>query len=94
MKMNLNNVVFQQKGLATNQPDAFKTYCRIMIAVDKGNPGDNPLSTDYEDLDTETICVFQNMASQSAGGFEVLGKPNVKWIRIEDTYAIITDALI
>lgn len=31
------------------------------------------------------------MASQSAGGFEVLGKPKVKWIRIEDTYAIKVD---
>lgn len=91
MKINLNNVVFQQKGLATNQPEAYKTYCRIMIAVDKGNSGDYAKSTDYEDLDAETIRTFQNLASQSAGGFEVLGKPNVKWIRIEDTYVIKVD---
>lgn len=91
MKINLNNVVFQQKGLATNQPEAYKTYCRIMIAVDKGNSGDYARSTDYEDLDAATICTFQNLASQSVGGFEVLGKPNVKWIRIEDTYAIKVD---
>ena len=35
MKINLNNVVFQQKGLATNQPEAYKTYCRIMIVGKK-----------------------------------------------------------
>lgn len=91
MKINLDNVVFQQKGLATKQSDAFNTYCRIMIAVEKGNSGDFAKSTDYEDLDAETIRTFQNLASQSAGGFEVLGKPNVKWIRIEDTYAIKVD---
>lgn len=91
MKINLNNVVFQQKGLATKQPDAFNTYCRIMIAVDKGNPGDFALSTDYEDLDAETIRSFQELSSQSAGVYEVLGKPNVKWIKIEDTYAIKVD---
>lgn len=91
MKINLNNVVFQQKGLATKQPDAFNTYCRIMIAVDKGNPGDFALSTDYEDLDAETIRSFQELSSQSASVYEVLGKPNVKWIKIEDTYAIKVD---
>ena len=91
VKINLDNVVFQQKGLATNQPEAYKTYCRIMIAVDKGNPGDYAKSTDYEDLDAETIRTFQSLASQSAGRYEVLGKPYVKWIRVEDTYAIKVD---
>ena len=91
MKINLNNVVFQQKGLANKQPDAFNTYCRIMIAIDKGNPGDFALSTDYEDLNSETIRAFQSLASQSTGGYEVLGKPNVKWIRVEETYAIKVD---
>lgn len=88
MKINLNNVVFQQKGLAANQPEAYETYCRIMIAVDKGNSGDYEKSTDYEDLDAETIRAFQGLASQCAGGYEVLGKPNVKWIKVEETYAI------
>lgn len=88
MKINLNNVVFQQKGLATNQPEAYNTYCRIMISVDRGNPGDYARSIDYEELDAETIRFFQGLASQSAGKYEVLGKPNVKWIKIEETYAI------
>lgn len=91
MKINLNNIVFQQKGLATKQSDAFNTYCRILIAVEKGNPGDFALNTDYEDLDAETIRTFQNLTSQSAGNYEVVGKPNVKWIRIENTYAIKVD---
>lgn len=88
MKINLNNVVFQQKGLATNQPEAYNTYCRIMISVDRGNPSDYARSIDYEELDAETIRSFQSLASQSAGKYEVLGKPNVKWIKIEETYAI------
>lgn len=88
MKVNLNNIVFQQKGLATNTPEAYQTYCRIMIRIEKGNRGDFALSTDYEELDMETIRMFQNLASQSAGGFEMIGKPNVGWIKIENTYAI------
>lgn len=91
MKINLNNVVFQQKGLATNQPEAFRTYCRIMIAVNKGISGDYARSTDYEDLDAETIRTFQSLASQSSGRYEILGKPNVKWIRVEGTYAVKVD---
>ena len=91
MKINLNNVVFQQKGLATNQPEAYNTYCRIMISVDRGNPGDYARSIDYGELDAETIRSFQGLASQSAGKYEVLGKPNVKWIKIENTYAIKVD---
>lgn len=91
LKVNLNNVVFQQKGLATNQPEAYKTYCRIMIAVEKGNSGDYPSSSEYEDLDVETIRSFQNQAVQSAGAFKVIGTPNVKWIKIDNTYAIKID---
>ena len=91
MKIDLNNVVFQQKGLSINQPEAYNTYCRIMIAIEKGNSGDYPSCSEYEDLDAETIRAFQSQASQSAGGFEVIGKPNVGWIRIENTYAIKVD---
>lgn len=91
MKIDLNNVVFQQKGLATNQPEAYNTYSRIMIAVEKGNSGDYPSCSEYEDLDAETIRAFQNQATQSAGAFKVIGRPNVKWIKIENIYAIKID---
>lgn len=91
MKIDLNNVVFQQKGLATNQPEAYNTYCRIMIAVEKGNSGDYLSSTDYEDLDAETIQTFRNLASQNIGGYKIIGKPNVRWIKIENIYALKVD---
>ena len=87
MKIDLNNVVFQQKGLATNQQEAYNTYCRIIIAVEKGNSGDYLLSTDYEDLDAETIQMFRDLASQNIGEY-IIGKPNVCWVHIEDFYGI------
>ena len=39
-KINLNNVAFQQKGLAINAPEAFETYCRILVNYEKGDVGD------------------------------------------------------
>lgn len=91
MKIDLNNVVFQQKGLATNKPEAYNTYCRIMIAVEKGSSGNYPSCSEYEDLDAETIRAFQNQAAQSVGAFKVIGTTNVKWIKIENANAIKFD---
>ena len=55
MKIDLNNVVFQQKVLATNHLEVYNTYCRIMIVVEKGNSGDFAKSIDYEDLDAYNL---------------------------------------
>lgn len=87
-KIDLNNVVFQQKGLSKIENEAFKTYCRIMIAFDKRNKGSFPISTDKTKLDEETISAFQAQAVKSAGDFKVLGKPSVKWVKFDKTYAI------
>lgn len=87
-KIDLNNVVFQQKGLSNVENEAFKTYCRIMIAFDKRNKGSFPISTDKTKLDEETISAFQAQAVKSAGDFKVLGKPSVKWVKFDKTYAI------
>lgn len=87
-KIDLNNVVFQQKGLSNAENDAFNTYCRIMIAFNHYNKGSFPTSTDKTTLDEETISGFQEQAVKSAGNFEVLGKPSVKWVKVNETYAI------
>ena len=84
-KIDLNNIVFQQKGLSNVGNEAFKTYCRIMIAFDKRNKGSFPISTDKTKLDEETISAFQAQAVKSAGDFKVLGKPSVKWVKFDKT---------
>ena len=33
---------------------------------------------------------FQDIAKQSSSGYEIIGNPTVRWIRIEDTYGIET----
>ena len=87
-KIDLNNVVFQQKGLGNAENDAFNTYCRIMVAFNQFSKGSFPISTEQTTLDEETISGFQEQAVKSAGNFEVLGKPSVKWVKINDSYAI------
>ena len=87
-KIDLNNVVFQQKGLGNAENEAFNTYCRIMIAFNQYSKGSFPISTEQTTLDEETISGFQEQAVKNAGNFEVLGKPSVKWVKINDSYAI------
>ena len=83
-----NNVVFQQKGLSVNAPEAYQTYCRIIIDVEKGNSGEYPKSSEYEDLTLEDIRTFQELAKQSSYEYKVIGQPEVRWIKIENTYGI------
>ena len=63
-KINSNNVVFQQKGLSVNTPEAHQTYCRIIIDIQKGSLGEYPKFSDYEDLTIEDIHTFQELAKQ------------------------------
>lgn len=87
-KIDSNSVVFQQKGLSNAEDDSFNTYCRIMIAFEQNSKGSFPISTDKITLDEETISAFQAQAAKSAGMFIILGKPTVKWVKFDDTYAI------
>ena len=49
-------------------------------------------ATEYEELRIEDICYLQALAIEecSATGFQVIGQPEVRWIRIEDIFAIET----
>lgn len=87
-KINSNNVVFQQKGLSVNTPEAHQTYCRIIIDIQKGSLGEYPKFSDYEDLTIEDIHTFQELAKQNSYEYKILGQPEVRWIKIEDTYGI------
>lgn len=89
-KINLNNVVFQQKGLSINASEAFDTYCRILVNYEKGNAGDFLKATEYEELGAEDILYLQNQIIQSneAVGNKIIGKPNICWIKIGNIYAL------
>lgn len=88
-KINSDNVVFQQKGLSINAPEAYQTYCRIIANVQKGELGEFLKSSEYEELSIEDIQTFQVLAKQSSDKYEVIDTPDVRWIKIEDTYGII-----
>lgn len=89
-RINLNNVTFQQKGLSINTPEAFETYCRILLNYEKGNTGDFLKATEYEGLGAEDIFYLQNQIKQSAKavGDKIIEDPNVCWIRIGNIYAL------
>lgn len=84
----INRFVFQQRGLSTKDPDALKTYCRVIVYFEKGSKGGFLKSTDCEDLSIEDIQYFQELAKQNAFVYKILGKPNVRWIRIGEIYGI------
>ena len=91
-KVDLSNVVFQQKGLADYESEALDTYCRVMLNVETGNRGDYMKSNEWAELTDEDIQVFQESLQYSSdiskGEFKIIGKPNVGWIHIEDIYGI------
>ena len=89
-KINDENVVFQQKGLSANQKSAYNTYCRVIVHIQKGKSGDFLNKNEFEELDLNDIHDFQDIAKQSSSGYEIIGNPTVRWIRIEDTYGIET----
>lgn len=89
-KINLNNVAFQQKGLAMNSPEAFETYCRILVNYEKGNAGDFYKATEYEEFGAEGIFYLQKSVKQGneAAGNKIIGEPGVCWIKIGNIYAL------
>ena len=89
-KLNLDNIVFQQKGLSINDSEAFETYCRILVNYERGNAGDFYKATEYEEFEAEDILYFQSQIKQSneAVGNKIIGDPNVCWIKIGDIYAL------
>ena len=89
-KINLDNIVFQQKGLSINTPKAFETYCRILVNYEKGNAEDFLKATEYEELGKDDILYLQNQIKQSSEvtGNKIMGEPNVCWVRIGDIYAL------
>ncbi|OUP10300.1 hypothetical protein B5F34_05135 [Mediterranea sp. An20] len=89
-RINLDNIVFQQKGLAMNSPEAFETYCRILVNYEKGNTGDFYKATEYEEFGAEGIFYLQKSVKQGneAAGNKIIGEPGVCWIKIGNIYAL------
>ena len=87
-EINLNDVVFQQKGLAVKNKEAFNTYARIMLRCTVGEKGNYVKANEHWALSTDDILYFQDLAKQSAGVFEIIDSPKVHWIKLDSTYCI------
>lgn len=89
-KINTSTPVFQQKELAVMNSSSFQTYCRIMLDVERGRPGDYPKSTEYIELTEQDIRDFQEIAEADLAGteFEVVDRPAVRLVKIEGIYGV------
>lgn len=89
-KIDLNQIVFQQRSLSSVSQEAFNTYCRIMINYEKGSPDEFFKANEYIPLDNEDIRYMQNIAIQgcSATGFKTINTPKVQVVKIGDIYSI------
>jgi hypothetical protein len=81
-------IVFQQKGLSQQTQEAFSTYCRIMIDVEKGSKDDFIKATKYEELTLDEIRFFQDQANLSSAKYKIIGTPKVRYIKLESIYGI------
>lgn len=86
-KINVNSLVFQQKGLSTKNIESFRSYCRIIINIDKGNVNDYPFAADCPELSINEIRDFQKSV-QNPYKYKTIGKPSVRWIKIDDIYCL------
>ena len=85
-----DKIVFQQKGLSIRNPEALSTYSRIIMSIERGEKGDFPCSTEFEELDIVTVKEFQKMARVAtiSSGYEVKGFIDVGWKNYDGTYAL------
>ena len=90
VNVNSDKVYFQQKGLSIRHPEALSTYCRIIMSVERGEKGDFPKSTEFEELDVVTVKEFQEMAQVATvcAGYEVKGVIDVGWKNYDGIYAL------
>lgn len=79
-------IIFIQKGLVARNPSAINTYCRIIIDFEQGQKGEFLKADEKEELSIEDIRYFQKEVD--VGDYELLGKPEVRWVRIGTIYAL------
>lgn len=88
LSCNTEDVVFQQKNLASNSQEALSRYCRIMIQHNKGNTGDFPSDSETFPLDNETRNELRGIVENELPPFKMIGEPSYKWISIKSAKAI------
>ena len=88
LSCNTEDVVFQQKDLANNSPEALARYCRIIIQYIRGNTDEFPLSNETFTLDSDTRTELRVIVENELGNYTLIGEPSYKWISINDKKAI------
>ena len=85
---NTEDVVFQQKDLANNNPEALSHYCRIIIQYIKGDLGDFSSASETFPLDPDVRTELRQIVDNEIRPFKVIGEPSYKWISINAIKAI------
>ncbi len=87
ISLNNSNVVFQQRGLATQSRDAYKTYCRVLAIHAKVTPGDVDRydQTSFTYYDCQEL---KELVDIELGPSQYIQTPTFQYVDIGGTKAI------
>ncbi len=88
LSCNTEDVVFQQKHLANNNPEALTHYCRIMIQYRKSDVGDTPSANDVFPLDSDVKAELREIVESELAPYKFIGEPSYNWIDLKGIKAI------
>lgn len=88
LAVNLNKLVFQQKGLSIKKKEAYSHYCRVIVLHSIGKAGDFFHSYETEYIDNEIRSFLEDLVLSEVGFYKLLAEPTYEWICIGNTNAI------
>lgn len=87
--VNQDAVVFQQKGLANNEANALRKYCRIICQHFQTSPGDCLRYNETEPLVGENRQAFLDIArNELAQGASFIGPVDIQWVTVNGVKAV------
>ena len=90
--MNQGKRIFQQKGLSNHTEGSEDLYCRIMLSLIPGEPGDFVRPDQKEFIDSETRTILDAYVQKAIGPNAVeIGKHSIYWFSVGDINALRID---
>lgn len=88
IEVNRDNVVFQQKGLSKNKPEAYETYCRVMIKIEEEFLGCFESAFCNDEMSDAEVENYREVARALSDNATLLYSPKVRRVKIGEAYAV------
>lgn len=82
------DAVFQQDNLANLSPEAYNTYCRVMVEHYNFSPGEVERHNQTSYITTEDKKNFREMVDVELGPYSYVDIPTFQWVDISGTKAL------